>query len=143
MKSYEQKILAWDGADFHELAASMDQEEIRSMVRQMFDECFYPNYDNASVENIVHDYLLLLAYEAEVAANEDEAEILYDIIFKIENEKKRGTTNMHTWRFACSIDADNIDYKETITCETEPDYWTCYAIAESHGCEFFDVQEVE
>ena len=30
MKSYEQKILAWDGADFHELAASMDQEEIRS-----------------------------------------------------------------------------------------------------------------
>ena len=50
---------------------------------------------------------------------------------------------MHTWRLTCSIDADNIDYEETITCETEPDYWTCYAIAESHGCEYFNVQEVE
>ena len=37
MKSYEQKILAWDGADFHELAASMDQEEIRSMARILFE----------------------------------------------------------------------------------------------------------
>ena len=71
--SCREKILAWDRKDFSALAASMDQEEIRSMVRQMFDECFYPNYDNASVENILHDYLLLLAYEAEVAAKEDEA----------------------------------------------------------------------
>lgn len=50
---------------------------------------------------------------------------------------------MRTWRLTCSIDADNIDYEEIITSETEPDYWTCYAIAENHGCVFFDVEEVE
>ena len=51
MKSYEQKILAWDGADFHELAASMDQEEVRSM-----------------------------AFEAEIADDEDLAYIIYDLM---------------------------------------------------------------
>jgi hypothetical protein len=50
---------------------------------------------------------------------------------------------MRTWRLTCSIDADNIDYEEIITSETEPDYWTCYAIAEDHGCEFFNVTEVQ
>ena len=59
------------------------------------------------------------------------------------SKKKGGFTNMRTWRLTCSIDADNIDYEEIITSETEPDYWTCYAIAENHGCVFFDVEEVE
>ena len=99
--SCREKILAWDRKDFSALAASMDQEEIRSMVRQMFDECFYPNYDNASVENILHDYLLLLAYEAEVAANEDEAEILYDIIFKIEKERRNKEYAQMAYNLQC------------------------------------------
>ena len=51
MKSYEQKILAWDGADFHELAASMGQEEVNSM-----------------------------AFEAEIADDEDLAYIIYDLM---------------------------------------------------------------
>ncbi len=82
--SCKEKILAWDKKDFHALATSMDLEEIRSMVRQLFDECFYPNYDNASAESIVYDYLLLLAYEAEAAENDLEAAALYEIIFAID-----------------------------------------------------------
>ena len=83
--SCKEKILAWDKKDFPAFAASMDQEEIRSMVKQLYDECFYPHFEHKAPEGIVYDYILLLAYEAESAANEDEADILYDIIFKIEN----------------------------------------------------------
>lgn len=59
------------------------------------------------------------------------------------NQKKGGNANMRTWRLTCSVDADAIDYEEIIACDAEPDYWTCYAIAESHGCQFFDVNEVK
>ena len=83
--SCKEKILAWDKKDFPSFAASMDQEEIRSMVKQLYDECFYPHFEHKTPEGIVYDYILLLAYEAESAANEDEAEVLYDIIFKIES----------------------------------------------------------
>ena len=62
---------------------------------------------------------------------------------ELETKKKGGIANMCTWRLTCSIDADNIDYEEIITSNAEPDYWTCYAIAESHGCQFFEVEEVE
>ena len=48
---------------------------------------------------------------------------------------------MKKWRLICSVDADNIDYEETLFSDAEPDYWTCYSIAESHGCLFFDVAE--
>ena len=50
---------------------------------------------------------------------------------------------MKKWRLICSVDADKIDYEETILSDTEPDFWTCYAIAESHNCSFFDVSEEE
>ena len=56
MKSYEQKILAWDGADIHELAASMDQEEIRSMARILFEESFDPGFEIASPEAVISNY---------------------------------------------------------------------------------------
>lgn len=61
----------------------------------------------------------------------------------LENEKKGEIANMRNWRLTCSIDADNIDHEEDIFSDTKPDYWTCYAIAESHGCQFFDVEEVK
>lgn len=41
----------------------------------------------------------------------------------------------------CSKDGINIDFETTIKAIQEPDFWTCYDIAMSHGCEFFDVCE--
>ena len=80
MKSYEQKILAWDGADFHELAASMDQEEVRSMARILFDETFDPTIELASPETIISNYASYMAFEAEIADDEDLAYIIYDLM---------------------------------------------------------------
>ncbi len=80
MKSYEQKILAWDGADFHELATSMDQEEIRSMARILYDETFDPYFDIASPETVISNYASYMAYEAEIANDEELAAIIYDLM---------------------------------------------------------------
>ena len=89
LPSCKEKILAWDRKDFSELAASMDQEEIRSMVRELFEEYFYPNFDNETPEMITYNYILLLAYEAETI-DEDAASDIYDVIYAIEsvNSKK-------------------------------------------------------
>ena len=80
MKSYEQKILAWDGADCHKLAASMDQEEIRSMARILYDETFDPYFDFASPETVISNYASYMAYEAEIANDEELAAIIYDLM---------------------------------------------------------------
>ena len=79
-RSFEQKILAWDGEDLHELAASMDQEEIRSMVRILYDENFDPTLDIASPETIVSYYASFMAFEAEMAQDEELAAIIYDLL---------------------------------------------------------------
>ena len=80
MKTYEQKILAWDGEDLHELAASMDQEEIRSMARILYDETFDPYFDFATPESIVSNYASFMAYEAEIVDDEELAAIIYDLM---------------------------------------------------------------
>ena len=80
MKSYEQKILAWDGADFHELAASMDQGEIRSMARFLYDETFDPTIEFASPETIISNYASVMAFEAEIVDDEELAAIIYDLM---------------------------------------------------------------
>ena len=80
MKSYEQKILAWDGADCHELAASMDQEEIRSMARILFEESFDPYFDCASPKSVISNYISYMAFEAEIADDEELAAIIYDLM---------------------------------------------------------------
>ena len=80
LPSCKEKILSWDREDFPRFAASMDQEEIRSMIREMFDECFIPSFTEDYPEAIVHDYILLLAFEAEMSANEEAAATLYEII---------------------------------------------------------------
>ncbi len=49
---------------------------------------------------------------------------------------------MKNWILECSIDADAIDYEEIIQSETEPDFWTCYYIAQKHGCPWFTVSEL-
>ena len=49
---------------------------------------------------------------------------------------------MRIWHIICSVDADGIDYEEDIISDTEPDYWTCYDIAMSRGCEFFQIYEM-
>ena len=80
MKSYEQKILAWDGGDLHELAASMDQEEIRSMARILFDETFDPYFDFATPESIISNYASFMAFEAEMAQDEELAAIIFNLL---------------------------------------------------------------
>ena len=80
MKSYEQKILAWDGADIHELAASMDQEEVRSMARILFEESFDPGFEIASPEAVISNYTSYMAFEAEIADDEELAAIIYDLL---------------------------------------------------------------
>lgn len=49
---------------------------------------------------------------------------------------------MKKWNFTASRDAINIDFETIIESDTEPGFWDCYELAASHGCEFFDVQEV-
>lgn len=49
---------------------------------------------------------------------------------------------MKSWILECSADADMIDYEEVIQSETEPDFWTCFYIAEEHGCPWFTVSEL-
>ncbi len=79
-KQYEYKILSWTKEDFHALVASMSQEDIRSMVRKLYDETFDATLDAASPDHIVYSYILFMAYEAETAQNDRDAEILYSIL---------------------------------------------------------------
>ena len=56
---------------------------------------------------------------------------------------KGGNANMRNWIITCSADGIDIDHEEIIASDNEPDYWTCYTIAKSHNCEFFNVEEVK
>lgn len=50
---------------------------------------------------------------------------------------------MKNWLITCSADGVEIDYETTIHSDIEPGFWEVYAIAESHGCTFFTVVEIE
>lgn len=45
------------------------------------------------------------------------------------------------WLLDCSIDASMIDYSEVLESDLEPDFWTCYDIANEHRCEFWTLSE--
>ncbi len=49
---------------------------------------------------------------------------------------------MKYWLLTASADANLVDYEEIMQSETEPDFWTCYELAEAHGCEFFHIDEI-
>lgn len=49
---------------------------------------------------------------------------------------------MKKWLLTASVDGVNIDYEEIIESNDEPGFWTCYEIAEAHGCDFFSVDEI-
>jgi len=49
---------------------------------------------------------------------------------------------MKKWILSCSKKAISIDYEEIINSEEEPDFWTCYEIAEKHDCEWFSIYEM-
>ena len=78
--SCKEKILAWDKKDFPAFAASMNQEEIRSMARILFEETFDPYFDIASPETVISNYTSYMAFEAEMANDETLAYIIYDLI---------------------------------------------------------------
>ena len=48
---------------------------------------------------------------------------------------------MKKWIFTASQDATTLDFETILESDTEPDFWTCYDLAASHGCEFFSVTE--
>ena len=49
---------------------------------------------------------------------------------------------MIKWLLTASADAINIDYETIITSDGEPDFWTCYEIAQAAGCEWWIVENV-
>ncbi len=50
---------------------------------------------------------------------------------------------MRKWEIVMSKDGIDIDAVEIIKSESEPGYWTCDAIAQDHGCDWWYVAEIE
>lgn len=50
---------------------------------------------------------------------------------------------MRRWLLTCSIDGVNIDYEAILESPEEPDFWTCYNLAEDHGCSFWSLDRWE
>ena len=50
--------------------------------------------------------------------------------------------NIKKWLLTASVDAISIDFETVLFSETEPEFWTCYYIAESNNCVFFSVEEL-
>ena len=50
---------------------------------------------------------------------------------------------MKHYNLICSKDEINVDFEMVIESETEPDYWTCYNIAEKHNCPYFYLDELD
>jgi len=50
---------------------------------------------------------------------------------------------MKFWLLTASTDGNMVDYEEIIQSESEPDFWTCYELAEKHNCPWFHVDEME
>lgn len=48
---------------------------------------------------------------------------------------------MKKYILTCSVDGIDIDYETEIHAEREPDFWTCYEIAATHGCDLWALQE--
>ena len=49
---------------------------------------------------------------------------------------------MRKWLFTASRDGINVDFETVLESDHEPDFWTCYDIADAHGCPYFNVSEV-
>jgi len=50
---------------------------------------------------------------------------------------------MKKWLLTASTDGIDVDFEAIIESESEPDFWTCYELAEAHGCTFFHIDELE
>lgn len=48
---------------------------------------------------------------------------------------------MKTYIFTASKTGENVDFETTIQAKAEPDFWGCYELAASHGCEFWTCEE--
>lgn len=49
---------------------------------------------------------------------------------------------MKKWLFTASVDGVSIDFETIIKSDKEPDFWTCYKIAENHNCIFWTIEEI-
>lgn len=50
---------------------------------------------------------------------------------------------MKKWLLTASRDGINVDYETIIESDTEPDFWTCYELADAAGCTLWSVDEME
>ena len=48
---------------------------------------------------------------------------------------------MNTYVLECSATGIFVDYATELHADTEPDFWTCYEIAQKHGCDYFTITE--
>lgn len=50
---------------------------------------------------------------------------------------------MKKWLFTASRDGINVDFETVLESAHEPDFWTCYGLADTHGCSLWTVEEVQ
>lgn len=48
---------------------------------------------------------------------------------------------MKTYLFTASKDGTDVDFETVIRSDSEPSFWDCYELAQSHGCELFTCEE--
>ncbi len=49
---------------------------------------------------------------------------------------------MNKWLLTASIDGVDIDFETVIESEKEPDFWTCYDLADEHGCLLWSLEPI-
>ena len=50
---------------------------------------------------------------------------------------------MKKWILTASRDGILVDYETTLESENEPDFWTCYEIADKNDCTLWSIDEFE
>lgn len=49
---------------------------------------------------------------------------------------------MKKWLLTCSIDGNLVDFQTVLFSENEPDFWTCFDIANANNCDYFTIYEL-
>lgn len=47
------------------------------------------------------------------------------------------------WLLTASRDGIDVDFEAILECDTEPDFWLCYEIADTAGCTLWSIDEME
>ncbi len=47
------------------------------------------------------------------------------------------------WLLTASKDGINVDFEAILECDTKPDFWACYEIADTAGCTLWSIDELD